>query len=68
MLSEKPWRMEFVLTFCASLLASFCLTGIVISLLQGGRVAGFKNPDDFGFLLLGTLGIQGMAWMLICVF
>lgn len=68
MLSEKPWRGEVVLAFCAALLASLCLASIAASLLHGGRVAGFQNPDDFGFLLFGTLGVQGVAWIFILFF
>ena len=68
MLSRKPWQPEYVLTFCASLLAGFCFTSIVAWLLHGGRVVGFKNEDDFGFLLLGTLGVQGVAWILMLIF
>jgi uncharacterized protein len=67
MLSEKPWRPELVLSFGAALFASLCLANIAASLLHG-RVAGFQNPDDFGFLLLGTLGAQGAAWVLIFIF
>jgi membrane protease YdiL (CAAX protease family) len=67
-LSRKPWQPELVLSFCASLLASFCLTGIVAVLLRDGRVTGFRNPDDFGFLVLGTMGVQGVAWILIFIF
>lgn len=54
--------------FCASLLASFCFTSLLAWLLHGGHVAGFKHPDDFGFLLLGTLGVQGVAWVLVSIF
>ena len=68
MLSEKSWRGEVVWIFIAALLASLCFTSTVASLLHGGHVAGFQNPDDFGFLLLGTLGMQGAAWVLIFIF
>jgi uncharacterized protein len=68
MLSRKPWQPEYVLTFCASLFAGFCFTSIVAWLLHGGKVGGFNNPDDLGFLLLGTLGLQGVAWLLIAIF
>ena len=68
MLSRKPWQPEYVLTFCTSLLASFCFTSLVAALLHGARVAGFRHEDDFGFLLLGTLGVQGVAWILIFIF
>src|ERR1035438_7997908 len=68
MLSRKPWQPEFVLAFCTSLFASFCFTSIVAWLLHGARVAGFRNPDDFGFVVLGTLGMQGVAWVLILIF
>ncbi|HSY74108.1 MAG TPA: type II CAAX endopeptidase family protein [Dongiaceae bacterium] len=57
-----------MLSFGAALLASLCLASIAASLLHGGHVAGFQNPDDFGFLLLGTLGVQGAAWIFILFF
>jgi len=68
MLSRKPWLPEGVLAFCAALFASFGFTSIVAWLLHGAHVTGFKNLDDFGFLLLGTLGVQGVAWVLIYFF
>jgi membrane protease YdiL (CAAX protease family) len=68
MLSVKPWRAEALIQFMAALLASFCLAGILAALLQKSGVEGFKTPDDFGFLLLGTLSIQGSAWIFILIF
>jgi membrane protease YdiL (CAAX protease family) len=68
MLSKKPWQPEWVLMFFGALFASFCLASIAALLLRGGHVAGFQKPDDFGFLALGTLGIQGVAWFWIFVF
>lgn len=54
--------------FIASLMMSFCFAGVASALLQNHGLAGFKNPDDFGFLLLGTLSIQGATWIIICFF
>src|ERR1700733_5273781 len=67
-LSRKPWQPELVLAFCMALLASLCFSNIVAWLLHAGGVAGFKQLDDFGFVLLGTLGVQGVAWILIFIF
>jgi uncharacterized protein len=68
MLSEKPWRIEAVLQFCAGLFACFFL-GIAISgVLQKTGVNGFKKPDDFGNILLATLSFQGATWLLMFFF
>jgi membrane protease YdiL (CAAX protease family) len=68
MLSKKPWQPELVLMFIAALMMSFCFAAIATLLLQNRGLAGFKNPDDFGFLLLGTLSIQGATWIIIWFF
>jgi membrane protease YdiL (CAAX protease family) len=65
MLSNKPWRAEVVLFFCAA--QAFCLFfGMTVAaLLQKYGVPGFKSPQDFGNPLLATLSFQGATWMLI---
>lgn len=68
MLSEKPWRGENVIQFCAALFISFCLAAAVAGLLQKFGVVGFKHPESFGNVLLGTLSFQGVAWALIFPF
>jgi membrane protease YdiL (CAAX protease family) len=68
MLSEKPWRGESVIQFCAALLVSFCLAAVCAGLLQKFGVAGFARPESFGNVLLGTLSFQGVAWALIAPF
>ncbi len=68
MLSQKPWRSEWVLMFFGAMFASFCFVSIGALLLRHAHVAGFINPDDFGFVVLGTLGIQGVAWILGFIF
>jgi membrane protease YdiL (CAAX protease family) len=67
-LSQKPWRIESVLLFFAALFCCFFLTAVIALTLQKFHVAGFVNQDDFGFLLLGTLGVHGAAWILIFIF
>lgn len=67
MLSKKAWQPELVMMFIASLLACFCFVSIIASLLHG-HVAGFKNSEDVGFLLCGTLGIHGVILVLMAVF
>ena len=37
-------------------------------LLQKAGIAAFQPPDGFGAVLLGTLGFQGAAWLLILFF
>jgi membrane protease YdiL (CAAX protease family) len=68
MLSQKPWRTEFVLLFIAALFGCVFFTGITALVLQKFHAAGFRSEDDFGFLLLGTLGVHGAALILIFVF
>ncbi len=68
MLSAKPWRGEAVVQFCAVQLVCFCLGVILVSLLQKNGLTGFKSPDGFGTVLLGTLSFQGATWALIYFF
>src|SRR5437899_1455137 len=68
MLSEKPWRAEFVVLFCAAQFACLCLGLTISALLHKAGVAGFKQPEDFGNLLFATLSFQGAAWLLIPLF
>jgi membrane protease YdiL (CAAX protease family) len=68
MLSAKPWRGEAVLQFCGAQLLCFCLALTIAGLLQKAGLAAFQPPDGFGAVLLGTLGFQGVAWLLILFF
>jgi membrane protease YdiL (CAAX protease family) len=68
MLSAKPWRGEAVLQFCGAQLLCICLGPIMAGLLQKAGFAAFRPPDGFGAVLLGTLGFQGAAWLLILFF
>jgi membrane protease YdiL (CAAX protease family) len=68
MLSAKPWRGEAVLQFCGAQLFCFCLGLTIAGLLQKAGLAAFQPPDGFGAVLLGTLGFQGVAWLLILFF
>ena len=68
MLSEKPWRIEAVLQFCAGLFTCFFLGVAVSGVLQKFGVDGFKKPDDFGNILLATLSFQGATWLLMFFF
>jgi membrane protease YdiL (CAAX protease family) len=68
MLSAKPWRGEAVLQFCGAQLLCFCLGLTIGGLLQKAGLAAFQPPDGFGAVLLGTLGFQGVAWLLILFF
>jgi membrane protease YdiL (CAAX protease family) len=68
MLSAKPWRAEAVLQFCGAQLLCFCLGLTIAGLLQKAGFAAFQPPDGFGAVLLGTLGFQGVAWLLILFF
>ena len=68
MLSEKPWRAEFVVLFCATQFVCLCLGLTIAAFLHKAGVAGFKQPEDFGNLLFATLSFQGAAWLLILIF
>ena len=68
MLSEKPWRAEFVLLFGAAQFVCFCLGLTVAALLHKAGVDGFKEQYDFGNLLFATLSFQGASWLLILIY
>jgi membrane protease YdiL (CAAX protease family) len=68
MLSKKPWQPEFVLLFGTAMFVCYGFVAIAALLLQKIGLAGFKNPDDAGFALLDTLGIEGPAWIFIFIF
>ncbi len=57
-----------MLQFCGAQLFCFCLGLLIAGLLQKGGIAAFRPPDGFGAVLLGTLGFQGAAWLLILFF
>jgi len=68
MLSAKPWRGEAVLQFIGAQLFCICLVPIMAALLQKTGLAAFQPPDGIGLALLGMLGFQGAAWLLIFIF
>jgi membrane protease YdiL (CAAX protease family) len=68
MLSEKPWRAESVMLFCAAQFICLAAGLTLIGLLQKAGLAAFKSPDGFGAVLLVTLSFQGAAWLLIWIF
>ena len=57
-----------MLQFCGAQLLCFCLGLMIAGLLQKAGLAAFQPPDGFGAVLLGTLGFQGVAWLLILFF
>ena len=57
-----------MLQFCGAQLLCFCFALMIAGLLQRAGLAAFKPPDGFGAVLLGTLGFQGAAWLLILFF
>jgi len=57
-----------VLQFCGAQLLCFCFALMIAGLLQKAGLAAFKPPDGFGAVLLGTLGFQGAAWLLMLFF
>lgn len=65
MLSAKPWQGEAVTVFVGVQLLCFILSMTAASLLQKAGFIAFQPPDGFGVVLLGTLGFQGVTWILI---
>ena len=68
MLSVKPWRPETVFQYCAAVLFCICVGVLSSAGLQQLHIRGFRQADDFGNLLLGTLTFQGVACGLTFVF
>ena len=68
MLSEKPWRAEAVMQFCAAQIACVCLGAVAIGLLHKLGILGFRHDESFGIILVGTLCFQGATWLLIPFF
>jgi membrane protease YdiL (CAAX protease family) len=68
MLSEKPWRAEFVVLFCAAQFVCLCLGAVAVGLLHKLGVRGFTHEESFGNIVAGTLCFQGATWLLIPFF
>jgi membrane protease YdiL (CAAX protease family) len=68
MLSVKPWRAETVIQFCAALFFCICFGALVSGVLRHLGVSGFKELDDFGNILIGTVSFQGVTWLLALIF
>jgi len=68
MLSEKPWRVDKAVRLLTAIIFSFCVGGLTVGVLHRFAVPGFRNLDDPGVILLGTLSFQGVAWVLIGFF
>jgi len=67
-MSKKPWKTELVLLFLGAQFICFSLATLTANVLQKFHVNGFKREDDFGIILLATLGFQGATWILIPIF
>jgi membrane protease YdiL (CAAX protease family) len=68
MLSEKPWRAEFVMLFCAAQFFCLCFGMTIAALLHKAGASGFQQREDFGNLLFATLSFQGATWVLLLIF
>ena len=68
MLSAKPWRVDAVFFFIAGQALCILLGGIAIAVLHKAGVTGFKDPQGFGSIVLGTLSFQGATWVLMALF
>ena len=67
MSSRNPWQPELVLLFGGTQLLCFAAGILTASLLHKFGVAGFRQDDDFGNILLATMSFQGVTWVLIPV-
>jgi membrane protease YdiL (CAAX protease family) len=68
MLSPKPWRLEAVVLLLAGICAGVLLATLLAGLLHHVKVAGFRGEDSLGVIMLGTLGLHGVALVLGAVF
>jgi membrane protease YdiL (CAAX protease family) len=68
MLSVKPWRFEAVVFFIAAQAFCLLLGNIVIAVLHKKGVTGFKDLNEFGPILIGTMSFQGVTWILMELF
>jgi hypothetical protein len=68
MLSEKPWRAESVMLFCAAQFVCLCLGLTLGGVLRHVGVPGFQQAEDFGNIFFATISFQGAAWLLIGFF
>jgi membrane protease YdiL (CAAX protease family) len=68
MLSQKPWRAEAVMQFCAAQIACLCLGVIAVNVLHKLGIHGFSRDESFGNIVVGTLCFQGATWLLISFF
>jgi membrane protease YdiL (CAAX protease family) len=68
MLSEKPWRAEIVIQFCAAQIVCLCLGVATVGLLHKFGVHGFLRDESLGSIVVGTLCFQGASWPLILFF
>src|SRR6267154_3573853 len=67
-MSKKPWKIEWVLLFGAAICLWCNFLIVAATLLHKQGVVGFRNPDDVGLTLLGMLGMEAPALILIFVF
>ena len=67
MSSRNPWQPELVLLFGGAQVLCFAAGILTASLLHKLGVAGFRQDDDFGNVLLATMSFQGVTWVLIPV-
>ncbi len=67
-MSKKSWRIETVLLFLGAQFFCFCFAMLAGNLLHKFHVVNFQRDNDFGFILLATLGFQGATWILIPIF
>ena len=68
MLSVRPWRTEAVIFFVAAQFIFIMAGGVALTLLQKAGVGGFKDENDLGYLLIGTLSFQGATCILMPLF
>lgn len=61
---KKTWEPEAVLALVGGILAAFFFGNVAVGLLQQAKVAGFREENSLGSVLLATLSFQGAAVVL----
>ena len=57
-----------MLLFCGAQFLCLGFGILAAAVLNKAGVSGFKQPDDFGNILVATLSFQGATWLLIPLF
>lgn len=67
-MSSKPWRTDAVILLVAAQFLCFFGGAIAIAFLHKLHIYGFRTEMDFGYIIVGTLCLQGATCVLIPIF